>query len=162
MSGELLLENTGQWKQTVPALLLTCLLAGGVTFLCLRYLPLEGIGLTITAALLVYVLFRALYPALAGLFAPKGTEGAGTWRVTPDTLYLNDVAIPRSTIKMVHCWPNRDALGHDCAGWTINIETTGKNQLLRSLTSGEEAERSVRQLRALVVALGYGAQWRES
>ena len=43
----------------------------------------------------------------------------------------------------------------------MNIETTGKNQLLRSLTEGEEVDHSVRQLRALVVALGYGAQWQE-
>ena len=161
MSGELILENNGRWKQTVPAVLVTCLLAGGLLALCLRRLSLKGMGLAITAALLAYVLFRVLYPVFAQLFA-KGERGqAGTWRVTPDTLYLNDLAIPRDTIKMVHCWPNRDALGHPGAGWTVNIETTGKNQLLRSLTEGEEVDHAVRQLRALVVALGYGAQWQE-
>ena len=30
MSGELILENNGRWKQTVPAVLVTCLLAGGL------------------------------------------------------------------------------------------------------------------------------------
>ena len=107
MSGELILENNGRWKQTVPAVLVTCLLAGGLLALCLRRLSLKGMGLAITAALLAYVLFRVLYPVFAQLFA-KGERGqAGTWRVTPDTLYLNDLAIPRDTIKMVHCWPSR-------------------------------------------------------
>lgn len=162
MSGELILEKASQWKGTALALLLSCLLAGGAAVVCLRYLPLEGMKMTICAAVLVYVLFRVLYPVFARLFIREERDQAGTWRVTPDTLYLNDLAIPRSNIKMVYCWPNRNALGHSSAGWTVNIETTGKNQLLRSLTSGEEADRSVRQLRALVVALGYGAQWRES
>ena len=62
----------------------------------------------------------------------------------------------------MYCWPNRDALGHTGAGWTINIETTGKNQVLRSLTEGEDLERSVGQLRALVEALGYGSRWEEA
>ena len=62
---------------------------------------------------------------------------------------------------MVHCWPNRDALGHQGAGWTVNIETTGKTELLRSRTGEKEAKQSARQLRALVVALGYGSAWAE-
>ena len=85
-----------------------------------------------------------------------------SWRVTPDTLYLGETAIPRSSIRQVYCWPNRDALGHKGTGWTINIETTGKNQVLRSLTEGEDLERSVQQLRAMVVALGYGDRWEEA
>ena len=162
MSGELLLENNGRWKRIVPAVLVTCLLTGGVMALCLRRLSLTGMGLAITAALTAYVLFRVLYPIFDQAFS-KGERGeGGTWRVTLDTLYLNDTAIPRSTIKMVHCWPNRDALGHAGTGWTVNIETTGKNHLLRSLTGGEDADRSIRQLRALVVALGYGARWQEN
>lgn len=162
MSGELILENSSQWKRAVPAVLLSCLLAGGATAACLYCLPLEGMSLTICAAVLVYVLFRVLYPVFSRLLAREESEQPGTWRVTPDTLYLNDLPISRSAIKMVHCWPNRDALGHARAGWTVNIETTGKNHVLRSLTEGEALERSVRQLRAMVVALGYGAQWRES
>ena len=162
MSGELLLENNGRWKRIVPAVLVTCLLTGGVMALCLRRLSLTGMGLAITAALTAYVLFRVLYPIFDQAFS-KGERGeGGTWRVTPDTLYLNDAAIPRNTIKMVHCWPNRDALGHAGTGWTVNIETTGKNHLLRSLTGGEDADRSIRQLRALVVALGYGVRWQEN
>ena len=161
MSGELILENNGRWKQTVPAVLVTCLLAGGLLALCLRRLSLKGMGLAITAALLAYVLFRVLYPVFAQLFA-KGERGqAGTWRVTPDTLYLNDLAIPRDTIKMVHCWPNRDSLGFSTPGWTVNIETDGKNQVLRTLTEGSPAETSAALLRELVVALGYGRSWPE-
>ena len=129
--------------------------------LCLRRLSLTGMGLAITAALTAYVLFRVLYPIFDQMFS-KGERGeGGTWRVTPDTLYLNDAAIPRNTIKMVHCWPNRDALGHTEAGWTVNIEAQGKNQVLRSLKEGEDVERSARQLRALVIALGYQSRWPE-
>jgi len=159
MSGELLLQNGG--KRTLPTLVLTCLLAGGISVVWMRYIRLEGIARGALIALVVYILFRVLYPVCAKVFTPKDSGAPGTWTVTPDTLYLNETAIPRSTIKMVHCWPNRDALGHTGAGWTINIETTGKNHVLRTLTEGEDLDRSVRQLRAMVVALGYGAQWQE-
>ena len=68
-------------------------------------------------------------------------------------------APPLRSIKNVYCWPNRDALGVTNPGWTVNIKTTGKNLLLRSLREGEEAERSALRLRALVVALGYEDNW---
>lgn len=159
MSGELILENKS-WARTALALAGTCVPAVGLTVLLLSYVPLEGLPLLVCAALLVYVLFRVFYPAVSRLL-PRGQEQPRTWTVTPDTLLLGETAVPRDTIKMVHCWPNRDALGHAGAGWVVNIETTGKNHLLRSLSEGEAADRSVRQLRALVIALGYGAQWRE-
>ena len=158
MSGELLLKNHS-WRQVLPGLLLAAAAAAGVTFWALQYLPLEGLAQAAVAALIAYVLFRVLYPVCTGLFSKGQTASAGTWRVTEDTLYLNDTAIPRSSIRQVHCWPNRDALGHAGAGWTVNIETTGRNHLLRSLTEGEDVDRSVRQLRAMVVALGYGHRW---
>ena len=162
MSGELILDDKSQWKRTVPAVLLSCLLAGGAAVVCLRHLPLEGSGLAICAAALAYALFRLLYPVCEKLFPAGKTGESGTWTVTPEMLLLNGTAIPRSTIKMVHCWPNRDALGHAKGGWTINIETTGKNHVLRSRTEGEDMERSACQLRAMVEALGYGSQWKES
>lgn len=162
MSGELILDDGGRWKRMVPAVLLSCLLAGGVTVACLRHLPLEGLEGTICAAVLAYVLFRLLYPVCEKLFPAKKAGETGTWTVTPEMLLLNGTAIPRSTIKMVHCWPDRDALGHARGGWTVNIETTGKNHVLRSRAEGEDREHSVRQLRAMVTALGYGSQWRES
>ena len=161
MSGELLLKNHS-WRQVLPGLLLAAAAAAGVTFWALQYLPLEGLAQAAVAALIAYVLFRVLYPVCTGLFSKGQTASAGTWRVTEDTLYLNDTAIPRSSIRQVHCWPNRDALGHAGAGWTVNIETTGKNHLLRTLTEGADADRSIRQLRALVVALGYGSQWTDA
>lgn len=161
MSGELLLKNHS-WRQVLPGLLLAAAAAAGVTFWALQYLPLEGLAQAAVAALIAYVLFRVLYPVCTGLFSKGQTASAGTWRVTEDTLYLNDTAIPRSSIRQVHCWPNRDALGHTGAGWTVNIETTGKNHLLRTLTEGADADRSIRQLRAMVVALGYGSQWTDA
>lgn len=127
-------------------------------YLFLRRVELTGLARGIVAALGAYVLFRLFYPMLRGLF-PGGGERTLLWHVTPDTLVLGREEIPRGAIKAVHCWPNRDALGHAGAGWTVNIETTGKNHLLRSLTEGEGLDQSVRQLRALVVALGYGGQW---
>lgn len=160
MSGELLLVNGG-WGRTALALAGSGAASLGLTILLLSRVPLEGLALLIAAAVLVYVLFRLFYPVILNLL-PRQKDRSGTWTVTPDTLYLNETAIPRDTIKMVHCWPNRDALGNAGAGWAVNIETSGKNHLLRSLSAGEEAERSVRQLRALVIALGYGAQWREN
>ena len=161
MSGELLLKNHS-WRQVLPGLLLAAAAAAGVTFWALQYLPLEGLAQAAVAAFIAYVLFRVLYPVCTGLFSKGQTASAGTWRVTEDTLYLNDTAIPRSSIRQVHCWPNRDALGHAGAGWTVNIETTGKNHLLRTLTEGADADRSIRQLRAMVVALGYGSQWTDA
>ena len=161
MSGELLLKNHS-WRQVLPGLLLAAAAAAGVTFWALQYLPLEGLAQAAVAALIAYVLFRVLYPVCTGLFSKGQTASAGTWRVTEDTLYLNDTAIPRSSIRQVHCWPNRDALGHAGAGWTVNSETTGKNHLLRTLTEGADADRSIRQLRAMVVALGYGSQWTDA
>lgn len=158
MSGELLLK-TRSWRQMLPGLVLAAAIAAGVTLLAMQYLSLTGIARGAAAAAIAYVLFRVLYPVCTRLFSRGTSAQAGTWRVTEDTLYLNETAIPRAGIRQVHCWPNRDALGHAGAGWTVNIETTGKNYLLRSLTEGEDLERSVRQLRAMVTALGYGSRW---
>ncbi|SFP48121.1 hypothetical protein SAMN05216343_10829 [Oscillibacter sp. PC13] len=159
MSGELILEN-GSWGRTLFALVGSIALSVGLTFLMVSRLSMEGLTLAVVAALTAYVLFRLLYPVFFKAF-PQQKSQALTWTVTPDTLTLGQTVIPRSTIKMVHCWPNRDALGHAGKGWTVNIETTGKNQLLRALTEGEDAARAARQLRALVIALGYGSQWTE-
>lgn len=158
MSGELLLETRGK---TLPALGLSCLLTAGAALVFLRRLPLSGgAARGAAAALLAYVLFRILYPALRRLL-PGRAAAAGTWTVTPETLYLNGTAIPREEIRQVYCWPNRDALGHAGGGWTVNLETDGGHHVLRTLSEGADADRSVRQLRAMVVALGYGSCWKE-
>lgn len=162
MSGELLIKNH-IGRQTVPAVLLACAGAIALTLLIARFWPMENsFARGAVLALLAYVLFRVFYPVCTDLFSKGKAGSGGTWRVTEDTLYLNNLAIPRSTIKMVHCWPNRDALGNGGTGWTVNIETTGKNHVLRSLTQGADAERSAQQLRAMVIALGYGSQWPET
>lgn len=157
MSGELLLESK---KGVLPALALSCLLTLGLALVCLRFmrLPESGVLRGGAGALLAYVLFRVLYPAVNDLFS-GGLDARGTWRVTEDTLYLNDTAIPRASIRQVYCWPNRNALGQTRAGWTVNIETDRGHKVLRSATRGEEAKRAERQLRAMVAALGFGAQW---
>ena len=74
MSGELLLESR---KGTLPALLLSCLATAGLALVFVRRLPLQG-GLARggVAALLAYVLFRVLYPALRGLFPGRRGSGA--------------------------------------------------------------------------------------
>lgn len=160
MSGELLLQTRSGWR-TALAVLLSAVLSGGTAFACLKRLPAEGAGFRIFAVVMAYVLFRLLYPVCGKLFPAGRDAGSGTWTVTPDTLYLNGTAIPRSAIKAVHCWPGRDALGHAGGGWVVNIETTGKNHVLRSRAEGEDRERSAGQLRAMVEALGYGDRWRE-
>lgn len=160
MSGELLLEKKTGGRYAIT-LLLSCAATGVLTWVALSRLHMEGLALTVTAALLCYILFRVLYPAVSQLTG-KGEGGSTvTWTVTADALVLGSHAIPRSSIKQVHCWPNRDALGHAEPGWTVNIETEGKNQVLRSLKEGEDVERSARQLRALVIALGYQSRWPE-
>ena len=158
MSGELTLEKTN-WMGTLFAVLVSVLIAGGLTVLIMSQLHVTGLGQAVTAGLGAYVIFRLLYPMTAGMF--PGGRAETTWTVTADKLVLGQREIPRSAIKMVHCWPNRDALGHQGTGWTVNIETTGKNELLRSRTGEKEAKQSARQLRALVVALGYGSAWAE-
>ena len=158
MSGELTLEKTN-WMGTLLAVLLACAATAVLMLLFLPHLGLTGFARGAVAALGAYVIFRLLYPMTAGM-VPGGREET-TWMVTADKLVLGQTEIPLDTIKTVHCWPNRDALGQKGSGWTVNIETTGKNALLRSCTKEQEAKQSARQLRALVTALGYGSAWAE-
>ena len=158
MSGELTLEKTN-WMGTLLAVLLACAVTVVLMLLFLPHLGLTGFARGAVAALGAFVIFRLLYPMTAGMF-PGGREET-TWMVTADKLVLGQTEIPLDTIKTVHCWPNRDALGQKGRGWTVNIETTGKNTLLRSCTKEQEAKQSARQLRALVTALGYGSAWAE-
>ena len=113
----------------------------------------------VVCALTAYLLFRLLYPAISALL-PGGQQSV-SWSVTATELRLGGQTVDRDTIKMVHCWPGRDALGNRRSGYTVNIETAGKNFLLRSAAEGQDAEKSAAQLRALVSALGYGRQWPE-
>ena len=102
--------------------------------------------------MLAYVLFRLLYPAALRRFPGGGTRTV-TWTVTADALSVDGRTVPRSDVREVHIWPGRDALGHPLPGWTVNIETAGKNIFLR-VPDGDGGE-----LRALITALGYGDRW---
>ena len=85
MSGEVMLKKSDGGRY-VLTLLLACAAAGVLTWLALSRLHMEGLALTVTAALLCYVLFRVLYPAVSQLIG-KGeggrtvTEGTGVYCV---------------------------------------------------------------------------------
>ena len=159
MSGELILKNSQRWKQTVPAVLLTIGAAFILVALLAHSMKMSAMTYTLLGAVLAYILFRTLYPRIVKAM-PGGTrELRKTWTLTGDTLQLGEETIPLDNIKMLHCWPNRDALGHQLTGWLVNIETKkGRNHVLCSLDEGD-VEASVESLHALVTALGYEARW---
>ncbi|MBU5625825.1 hypothetical protein KQI82_02600 [Oscillibacter sp. MSJ-2] len=158
-SGTLSLSPAGGWKHTALAALLSALLSGGAVYWTVRCLPLDALPLSIVSALLAYVLLRVFYPAFDHLLPGGKREESVDWVVSASALTLAGKSIDRSGIRAVHCWPNRDALGNDKPGWTVNIETDGKNILLRSLTGEDRAEQSAQALQSLVEALGYGGAW---
>ena len=160
MTGELILENSG-WKRRLPAMAATAVAEAAVVWpavaLMLRR-GVHGLMLQISTAVLALVLWWVLYPVVSRFFSKGEGRGPVRWTLTEDRLTIGGDVILLDTIKTVHCWANRSALGTADGGLTINIETTGKNRVLRSLRSGAEAETSERLLRELVEALGYGAR----
>ena len=160
MTGELILENSG-WKRRLPAMAATAVAEAAVVWpavaLMLRR-GVHGLMLQISTGVLVLVLWWALYPVLSRAFSKGKDSGRVRWTLTEEQLTVGSDAIPLDTVKMVHCWTNRSALGTADGGLTVNIETSGKNRVLRSLRAGEEAAESERLLRELVTALGYGAR----
>lgn len=106
----------------------------------------------------VYVIFSLAGYLFEQLLPARGTTATVPWQVENGTLTLGGSAIPLNTIRQVYCWPGRNILGQSTGNMVVNIETTGKNRLLRSL-SGEQAEESASSLERLVRALGYGAAW---
>ena len=160
MTGELILENSG-WKRRLPAMAATAVAEAAVVWpavaLMLRR-GVHGLMLQISTAVLALVLWWVLYPAVSRLFFREGEHGRVRWTLTGDSLTIGEDVIPLGTVKAVHCWANRSALGTADGGLTVNIETSGKNRVLRSLRSGQEAETSDRLLRELVEAMGYGAR----
>ena len=158
MSGELILEKSG-WPRLAATVAAVCALDAALMVFLLPHLHLTGMAQAVVCALTAYLLFRLLYPAISALL-PGGQQSV-SWSVTATELRLGGQTVDRDTIKMVHCWPGRDALGNRRSGYTVNIETAGKNFLLRSAAEGQDAEKSAAQLRALVSALGYGRQWPE-
>ena len=145
MSGEIRLEQGG-WRQWLPWLL-SLAVAISLLFLAVSYMArrgLGGIGLQIGSAVIALALCWALRACLAPLFAGKGASMR--WTLEGDILTLDGDAIPLSSIRRVHCWKKGE-------GHIVNIETTGKNRLLRPAPGGDAA------LRQMVEALGYGQSW---
>jgi len=167
MTGKLTLASGSGGKQTILTTVLSA--AGSLALLSIlalvlrQYLTVElsrGAE-AVLLAILAYVTFRVLYGVL-GKALPGDTQiRTAAWVIEGGVLTLDGKPIPLDSIRQVHCWPNRDALGHSLPGWTVNIETTGQNRLLRSVAEGPAEALSTRQLHALVDALGYGNRWPE-
>lgn len=173
MSGTILIAG-GSGRRTLAQLALT--LAVTFAVLCLVWplaLPalerveveqvwgirnMTGLVRGVLAALGAYVVFALVRYLLEKLM--PGDHGAVRmpWRVAGGTLTLGERAIPLNTIRQVHCWPGRNILGQSTGNMVVNIETTGKNRVLRTL-SGARAEESAASLEQLVRALGYGDAW---
>lgn len=110
-------------------------------------LGLDGLMLQVCAAVTSLGLFWGLLSCFGTLFS-SGDAQTVRWTLTEDTLRLGKDAIPRESIRMVHCWKRGDR-------HVVNIETTGRNRVLR----GVPGQGSDEALRALVEALGYGRKW---
>lgn len=155
MSGELTIKRSGGWRKAA-ALGITAAVIILVMLPMARMLSTRlqtGLMTQIGIAILVPVLIWLLYPQMMKLLpGDKSASETMRWTIQSGVLTLGDAVVPQKSIKMVYCWEKDGS-------WTVNIETTGKNQLLRSV---EGDARSVRQLYALVDALGYRSQWRET
>lgn len=156
MSGELTIKHSGGWKRRLLALAITAAVIILLMVPVVRMLKdsLQGsVVLQMVVAIVVSVLIWLLHPQMMNLLpGEKAPSETLRWTVQNGMLTLGDTVIPQKSIKMVYCWQKDE-------NWTINIETTGKNHLLRSVDGDA---RSVRQLYALVDALGYRSQWREA
>lgn len=162
MTGKLILKAEGTWKRTALVWLASFAVTVAIVVPLSAAVPWEGLARGAAVAIATYVLMRCAYRLFSTLLPRRETVRTVAWTVTEDALTLDGKTIPRGAIRNVHCWPNRDSLGFSAPGWTVNIETDGKNELLRSLTDGSPAETSAALLRELVAALGYGRNWPES
>ena len=157
MSGEVIVKNKSGSKGTL-SFLVTAAVVLAVMLPMARVLLTRiqtGLLTQIGIAVLVPVLIVVLRPEMEKLFSGGKQEPVQTipWSIQNRILTLGETEIPMKTIKMVYCWEKNGR-------WTINIETTGKNQLLHS-AEGAEAEDSIQSLYELVDALGYRSQWQE-
>ena len=157
MSGEVIVKNKSGSKGTL-SFLVTAAVVLAVMLPMARVLLTRiqtGLLTQIGIAVLVPVLIVVLRPEMEKLFSGGKQEPVQTipWSIQNRILTLGETEIPMKTIKMVYCWQKNGR-------WTINIETTGKNQLLHS-AEGAEAEDSIQSLYDLVDALGYRSQWKE-
>lgn len=156
MSGELIVKNKKGGKGFL-SFLITAAVVLAVMIPLARMLRVQlekGTMTQIGFAILVPVLIVVLRPEMEKLLSGgKEPNMALPWCIANGVFMLGETQIPLHTIKMVYCWQRGSA-------WTINIETTGRNQLLRSV-DGPDKEESVQRLYELVDALGYRSQWKE-
>lgn len=156
MSGELIVKNKKGGKGFL-SFLITAAVVLAVMIPLARMLRVQlekGTMTQIGFAILVPVLIVVLRPEMEKLLSGgKEPNMALPWSIANGVFMLGETRIPLKTIKMVYCWQKGSA-------WTINIETTGSNQLLRSV-DGPDKEESVQRLYELVDALGYRSQWKE-
>ena len=156
MSGELIVKSN-DGKKKLLAFLITAAVVLAVMIPMARMLLTRaqtGLMTQIAIAVLVPVLIVVVQPEMMKLLSGgKNPVSVIPWSIRNRVLTLGDIEIPQKSIKMVYCWQKNGS-------WTINIETTGKNQLLRS-ADGADAEDSIQSLYDLVDALGYRAQWKE-
>ena len=148
MSGEITVRERNLKAEFLP-LAIAFAVALFVTAILLRVRTVSAPARGIAGGVIAYVIARVTYGALR----PGETVRRIAWTLTDANLTLDGAAIPRSAIRAVHCWPNRDAFGHTRPGWIVNIETGKHNALLRSV-NGDGAEASAAQLETLVRALG--------
>ena len=156
MSGKLIVKGKKQSLMTAVAAA-AAIAAGGVTAGVVMYWVnryLQTAGLITQVVVVVAALAAAWYCffTLDEKLASRGEMETLPWTVTETELRLGEKKIERSKIRQVYCWKKK-------TGWLVNIETSGPNELLRSRGNDEA---SVESLRALVVALGYGARWQEN
>lgn len=158
MSGTLYLKKKNLGADAL-GLAVSCLLAALFTGLMMKYLPsmaLPPLAVAAVGAACAYILFRYLYPIFTQAIGGSGTVEERPWTIKGDTLTVGGKSVSCSGIKTVHCWPNRDALGHSQGGMTVNIETPQGNILLRSVTEGDRLQDSLDSISELVSLLGFG------
>ena len=158
MSGELIVKSKSGFRGGISFLLTAVVVLAVMLPLArmMKNLLEQGMMTQIGFAILVPVLIVVLRPELEKLLpggGQKGTTEVLPWVIRGGILMLGETEIPLKTIKKVYCWQKGNA-------WTVNIETTGRNQLFHSV-SGPEEEESVQRLYELVDALGYRSQWKE-
>lgn len=148
MSGEITVRER-DWKAEWIPLGIAFAVALFVTAILARFRNVTPLARGIAGGAVAYIAARVTYGALR----PRGNVRRIPWTLTDADLTLDGEIIPRSAIRAVHCWPNRDAFGHTSPGWIVNIETGKRNTLLRS-AGGENAEASAAELERFVRALG--------
>lgn len=151
-------KTSGWWRNLLLPAALTAAATVLIDWLVITLLlrrAVEGIALQAASGVLTVALGWTFYKAFSQRLPKAAESRVLTWTLTADSLILGETSISRDSIRMVHCWKKGES-------WTVNIETSGKNHLLRTLSGGEGAKRSAQQMRALVTALGYQAQWKEA